>query len=180
MNLSDQVVARIRTFVPYAIGAALGWVFAVTGLDLTGDFQFALVAFSVAAVTNGWYITIRLIESRWPLVGVLLGFPKAPTYAQVDNLWASFVRTAIPTLVGAAIVTVAGLIARAVGFELSPDNLVLVIAAAVAIVESLYWQLAKVLLTRWPGLSWLLGTGAQPVYKETGDTETVAKVQVAG
>lgn len=170
--MNNSILGWIRTGVPYAIGAALGWVLVTFGLDLRGEFQVGLVAFLVAMVTNLYYFAVRLIEARFPWVGVFLGFPKAPSYQQVDNLWASFVRTAIPTLVGAVVVSLYALISAQLGNPLDAQQLAGVIAAAVAIVEAAYYALARALLSKWPGLSWLLGTDAPPAYQPGGDVET--------
>lgn len=159
MTPNDRLIAYIRTYVPYAIGAALAWLLTVSGWDLTGEFQIALVAFVVVAVTNLYYLLFRILESRIPWLGAFLGVPKAPEYVGVSNLWASFRRTAIPTLVGAIVTTL-----LAVWFHVDAATQSLLIAIGIAVIEAAYYGLARALITRWSGLAWMLGTDAPPTY----------------
>lgn len=149
----DRVLAFIRTYVPYSIGAILAWLLAVSRLDLTGPFQVGLVAFAVAVVTNVYYVLIRLLEYRFPMIGVLLGAPRQPEYTAVDNLWASLVRTAIPTLVAAVVITVIGAVVM-----LDAETSTTLIVVGTAIVQGLYYALAKAIIAKWPRASILLGT----------------------
>lgn len=158
-TVNDRLLAFIRTYVPYAIGGGLTWLLATYGLDLTGPFQVALVAFSTAVVTTVYYLAVRLIEDRLPMFGILLGAPRTPEYPQVSNLWASLVRTAIPTLVGALIVSLS-----AIWVHFDATSQALAIAAVTALVNAAYYTLAQLLTARWPRASWLLGTTTPPAY----------------
>lgn len=160
-TLNDRATGLIRTYVGYGVGAVLAWLLVHTGLDLTGPFQVALLVLLVAIVTNAYYFVVRLLEVRFPIVGVLLGIPKAPEYQAVDNLWASFVRTAIPTVVSAVVV---GFVA--VWIDLSADQQAAVITAVVAIVSSLYYTVARAVVARWPRTKVLLGVSTTPGYLE--------------
>ncbi|NQX36240.1 hypothetical protein [Herbiconiux sp. VKM Ac-2851] len=157
---NDTITAYIRTYVPYGIGAALAWLLATIGLDLTGDFQIALIALAVVLVTNAYYLAVRLLERVLPILGVLLGIPKTPEYGEVSNLWASFVRTAIPTLVGALVTTVLGII-----FHLDAQTQSVFIVLGIAVIEAAYYGLARNLVARYPGLVFLLGSDVTPVYE---------------
>lgn len=164
MTAHDKVLGYIRTGVPYAIGAFLSWILATTTLDLSGAPEVALIAFCVAAVTNLYYGVIRVVEVRFPLLGVFLGWPKAPQYAEVGNLWASLVRTCIPPIVGAVIVSGSAWIAQAFGVVIDAQAQAGSIVVAVAAVEAVYYAGARALLERFPGLAWLLGGDFRPSY----------------
>jgi hypothetical protein len=155
-TMNDRATGLIRTYVGYGIGAVLAWLLVHTGVDLHGPFQAAVLVLVVALVTNSYYLAIRLLEVRFPFVGVFLGIPKAPDY-----LAASFVRTAIPTVVSAVIVGVV-----AVWIDLNADQQASVIAAVVAIVSSLYYTVARSVVARWPRTKLLLGVSVTPGYLE--------------
>lgn len=158
---NDRIVGLIRTYVGYGIGAVLAWLLLRTGLDLRGPVQDALLVLVIALVTNGYYWLVRLLEVRFPALGVLLGIPKRPDYTAVDNLWASFVRTAIPTLVSAFVV---GVVASWV--TLSADQSVTVITVVSAAVSSAYYTVAAAVVARWPRARVLLGSAQTPTYRE--------------
>jgi len=156
--------ALIRTYVPYAIGLALAWLFVHIGFDLRGGpAEVALVAFTTAVAMNGYYALVRVIELRWPILGILLGLPKSPTYARVDDLWASLVRTSIPVVAAFALVTAAGYIAAWSGFVLEPGAIAQLTSLTVAVLSALYYSLARLILERFPSAYWLLGTGETPI-----------------
>lgn len=165
MTAHDKVLAYIRTYIPYAVGAVIAWLLATAHLDLRGAPEVALTAFAVALTTNLYYVVIRVLEDRLPVLGVFLGFPRAPEYANVSNLWASLVRTWIPPLVGALVVAVTAWAALALGVEPLPSEQAASVAVVgVAVVEGLYYAAARALLARWPRLSWLLGGDFAPTY----------------
>jgi len=160
---NERILAYIRTGVPYAIGSALAWVLVTFGLNLTGDFQFAAVTFAVAAVTNLYYWAARLIETRFPGAGVLLGWPAQPEYARVDNLWASLVRTAFPTLAAFLVSIVISALTAWTGQPIVIDQAGLAVIF-VAVFEFAYYAAAKQLVARYTWLTFLLGTAAVPAY----------------
>lgn len=158
MTPNDKVLGFIRTYIPYGISALLAWLLLNTGLDLTGEVQVALVTLTVALVTNAYYLLIRLVESRWPWVGVFLGWPKAPEYQAVDNLWGSLVRTLTPVLASFVVVTAAFYVAAWFGYQLSADMQAGAVVVVMGLFEALYYSAARFITTRWPWWSWLLGT----------------------
>jgi hypothetical protein len=160
MSPNDQVQSVIRTYVPYAVGAVLAWLLAKFTIDLTGEFQAALIAFVVVVVQNVYYFVIRLAETKLPMLGVLLGLPGKPTYGGVSDLWASVVRTGIPTIVGALVAVVASVLGN-VDVEATAGFTVFSIAVA----QAAYYALAQVAAERFPALTFLLGTGSTPSYE---------------
>ncbi len=168
--MNNQVISYIRTFIPWAVGAALTWVLIHTGIDFTGPVQVALIAFLVPLVQDGYYLLVRLIEQWLPWVGVLLGWPAQPIYLNVDALWASLVRTIIPSIAGAIIGFVVSL-----GLALDPATQSALIIGVVGIIQYAYYALARTLVAKWPGLAWLLGTSLTPTYAPVGSRTLIIK-----
>jgi hypothetical protein len=151
MTANGAALGYIRTFVPYGVGVVLGWLLLHTGLNLHGGFEAGLDAVLVAAVINVYYIVIRLVEEKEPAIGVLLGATSRPVYEDVSDLWNSFVRTAIPTLVSAIVL---GILATVI--HLDPVAQANVIALGVGVVSAAYYAAARAVAHKWPGLNFLL------------------------
>lgn len=152
MTPNDQVLAYIRTYVPYAIGAAVAWLLATFALQLPDEFVVAVIAFAVVAVQNVYYLVIRLLERWAPWLGVFLGFPKQPAYTGVADLWGSVVRTGIPTLAG----SILGVLA-AIGLQLDAQSQTGLIVILIGVLQATYYAGAKEIIARWPAAGWLLG-----------------------
>jgi hypothetical protein len=156
---NDKISALIRTYVPYAIGGALAWLLTVTAIDLSGEFEAALVALVLVVVQNVYYLVVRLGETRIPGLGILLGLPKAPEYDNVSNLWASVVRTGIPTIVGALI----GLVVVWLG-NIPADVSTGLTVTIIAVAQAAYYALAALVIEKWPRATALLGDIKAPGY----------------
>lgn len=97
-NSRIDPTAYIRTYVPIAIGAILGWAVttytvvadALTWLDSTiptllpgTDWRALLNAATIAGVTALYYWLARKVGARWPkLEKWLLGSSSTPTYVK--------------------------------------------------------------------------------------------------
>lgn len=160
MTLDQKITALIRTYVPYAIGAAVAWVLATFALDLTGPTEAALVAFTVVVVQNAYYLAIRLAEPKLPWLGALLGVTAVPEYTGVDNLWASVIRTGIPTVVGAAVTA----LASGLFLHLDAATQTGLIVGITGVVQAAYYALAAFLERRFPATRVLLGNVGTPEY----------------
>jgi hypothetical protein len=160
MTPNDKINSFIRTYVPYAIGAAVAYVLAATTIDLSGEFQTALIAIAVVVAQNVYYLAVRLAETKLPSLGVLLGLPEVPKYGAVNDLWASVVRTGIPTIVGALVAIVVAAIGGVEG-----DAATGVTVTAIAVAQAAYYAVAQWLTRRFPATGFLLGTSAQPAYE---------------
>lgn len=64
-----------RTLVPLVYVLLLKAGAAKLGID-----DAATQALAALIVTGGIYVTVRVVEQRWPAAGVLLGWPKSPSY----------------------------------------------------------------------------------------------------
>ncbi|TXH51196.1 MAG: hypothetical protein E6Q97_18915 [Desulfurellales bacterium] len=77
MNLSDRVVAIIRTVVPAAVGTGIVLVEEQLQIDLDNE---AIMIGAVAVTTGAFYAIVRWAEERWPKTGWLLGVRRVLTY----------------------------------------------------------------------------------------------------
>lgn len=78
--LSNYVISAIRTYVPIAAGLLLTWLASSLKIVIDPGSQAGLVALCVAALSTGYYALARLLEGKFPKLGVLLGVPARPTY----------------------------------------------------------------------------------------------------
>lgn len=157
MTPNDQVLAFIRTYVPYAIGAGAAWLLVAFAIHLPDDLLVALTAFFVVAAQNVYYLLIRLVERQVPWLGVLLGWPKQPTYTGVADLWGSVLRTGLPTLAGALVFGIGYLIATIFGFHLDAQSQTGLIVIILGVLQGAYYAAAKWIIAKIPAAGWLLG-----------------------
>jgi len=75
--MNPFVASLIRTIVPLTAGAIISWL-ALVNLELDVEGQSALTALLTSALTGAYYIVVRLIETKVPQVGWLLGLAKTP------------------------------------------------------------------------------------------------------
>lgn len=149
---NDQLLAYIRTYVPYGIGVFAAWLLATFAFRLPDELVIALTAFAVVATQNVYYLLVRLLERQVPWLGWLLGFPKQPAYTGVADLWGSVIRTGIPTLAGAIL----GVLA-AIGLHLDADSQTGLVVIIIGVLQALYYAAAKAIISRVPAAGWLLG-----------------------
>jgi hypothetical protein len=84
MNLGDNVISLIRTYVPMAVGFALS-LFVSHGLNVDPSLKITLTALITSGLSAAWYTLVRLLESMWPGFGWLLGVAKTPAYGTEDK-----------------------------------------------------------------------------------------------
>ena len=78
MTLSDYLVSVVRTFVPVVVSFAVA---RLVGLGIEVD-SAAVEPVVAGLVVGAYYAVVRAAESRWPIVGVLLGWKAAPKYSE--------------------------------------------------------------------------------------------------
>lgn len=71
------VISLIRSNVPVAVGALLTWLISF-GIVVPEEGRIGLTSFLFFFLTGFYYLVVRLLEERFPQVGILLGFPKSP------------------------------------------------------------------------------------------------------
>lgn len=76
MNPTAYGRSLIRTIVPIAVGALVGWL-ATRGITVDASVIIPAVDGIAAAL---YYAGVRALEQRWPRLGWLLGSPGAPSY----------------------------------------------------------------------------------------------------
>lgn len=76
--MSDYLASLIRTWVPLGVAVLIAWLSSL-GIHVSDDTRSALVSGIGALVAALYYAAVRLLEQRWPWLGLLLGTTKAPT-----------------------------------------------------------------------------------------------------
>jgi hypothetical protein len=71
------VISLVRTFVPTVVGALFVWL-ASFGIEVPEDGRVGLTSFLFVLFTGLYYLVVRLLEERFPQLGILLGFAKSP------------------------------------------------------------------------------------------------------
>lgn len=71
------VISLIRTNVPILVGAFVTWLISL-GIEVPEEGLVGLTVFFVALISGLYYLVVRLLEERFPVVGILLGFAKSP------------------------------------------------------------------------------------------------------
>lgn len=77
--MSDFLTSLIRTYVPIIVGSFVGWL-AVKGVSLDPNAIAGLTAFLGGLFSAVYYLVVRLLERKFPQVGILLGSTKKPEY----------------------------------------------------------------------------------------------------
>lgn len=72
--MADLMPSLIRTLVPIVVGPLV----ARFGLDVNDPDNLALVS---AVISYLFYVLVRLVETRYPAFGYLLGIAKQPAYS---------------------------------------------------------------------------------------------------
>jgi hypothetical protein len=75
-STSDLGTSVVRTIVPIVVGLVVALA-AKAGLHLTSASVTPIIASGVGAA---YYAAVRLLEQKWPALGVLLGSATQPVY----------------------------------------------------------------------------------------------------
>lgn len=161
MNVRNAI---IRTLTAYVVGAVLAGLVLVQ-ITVPPEGEQALTAFLTIVFANAYYLLVNLLArlpwfDRW--IGYLLIIPTEPTYGGHDLLW-GFVRTLIPSIVGALLALIPATI-----IVIDDGVRTTIILTVTTATQAGYYSLVKWLETK-PHLRWislLLGStpSTQPVY----------------
>lgn len=77
--LKDMSTSLKRTYVPIAVGALISWL-STRGLEVSDETATALVVTMTGFWQAAYYTTARLVETRYPQLGFLLGSKQQPKY----------------------------------------------------------------------------------------------------
>lgn len=75
--MSTGIISWIRTIVPIVMGGFVAWLVAL-GVHLDKGTEDALVVAVTGLCIAVYYTLARLLEKRFPTLGVLLGVAKTP------------------------------------------------------------------------------------------------------
>jgi hypothetical protein len=79
-TLRDKLASLVRTGVPYLIGLGLAFLARWKGWVLDEESSADLMAGAAYIAGSAYYALVRWAESKWPRLGVLLGWKVQPTY----------------------------------------------------------------------------------------------------
>lgn len=77
----DYSVSVVRTVTPLLVGLIIG----VIGTEIAGLDEASLTPVISAVVAAVYHAAVRLLEEKYPKVGVLLGWKSAPTYSKPSD-----------------------------------------------------------------------------------------------
>ncbi len=77
--MTDFVTSLVRTYVPIVVGSVVAWL-ATKGINLDKDAAEGLTVFLGALFSGVYYLVARLLEKKWPELGMLLGKAVTPKY----------------------------------------------------------------------------------------------------
>lgn len=76
MNVRDILKSSVRTVVPIVVGLVISWL---SGIGIDAD-PTAVENGVTVLIMGGYHTLIRLLESKWPWFGTLLGWAVPPSY----------------------------------------------------------------------------------------------------
>lgn len=79
--MNSFVISQIRTYVPILVGALVAWLITV-GVELDSDTQAGIIVALTGLLQGLYYFIVRLLEKKWPKIGVLLGVASKPVYTE--------------------------------------------------------------------------------------------------
>lgn len=77
--MNDIVISAIRTGIP-GIAGAVGAFLASKGIEVSPEALAGLISFLTALFSGLYYLVARILETKYPKAGYLLGVPKQPKY----------------------------------------------------------------------------------------------------
>ncbi|WP_424533617.1 hypothetical protein ACOZ38_25110 [Sphaerisporangium viridialbum] len=79
MSTFDLLANWIRTGVAAAVGAGIGW-FTTKGFVVDPASSTLVISGAGGLFTLVYQVLVTSLQTRWPIVGILLGVPRVPTY----------------------------------------------------------------------------------------------------
>jgi hypothetical protein len=80
--MDDLGPSLIRTWTPIMVGGLISWS-ASLGINVDTQTKGSLMIAATALTSGAYYTAARLLERRFPKLGILLGTKGQPTYAVV-------------------------------------------------------------------------------------------------
>lgn len=80
--MNDVITSLVRTYVPVIVGSVIAWL-AARGINVDEATGAAAITALTGAIILAYYTVVRLLERKFPKIGVLLGSTKKPEYTEV-------------------------------------------------------------------------------------------------
>jgi hypothetical protein len=80
--MNNLITSLIRTYVPIIVGSVISFLAVEHGFAVEPDIQNQLVAGLTGVIIAAYYLVARLLERKFPELGVLLGSKQKPTYVE--------------------------------------------------------------------------------------------------
>lgn len=77
--MSDFIISFIRTAVPMLVGTVSSYLI-TKGVEVTPELQIQLIGLLTSVISLAYYSLARLLETKYPKLGIMLGIPKTPIY----------------------------------------------------------------------------------------------------
>lgn len=81
--MSDVITSLVRTYVPVIVGSFISWL-ATRGINVDEGTAAAAVTALTGAIILAYYTIVRLLERKFPRIGVLLGSTRKPEYTEPE------------------------------------------------------------------------------------------------
>jgi hypothetical protein len=72
------LLSFVRTIVPAIVGQVMGYLTVTLGLEVDPQFEGALTAVLGTVFMAIYYLIVRVIEMKFPQIGILLGWAASP------------------------------------------------------------------------------------------------------
>lgn len=83
--MTNFLVSLIRTWVPIGVGSLISFLVVNYGLVVDENLTAQLAAGLTGLIIAGYYLLARLLERKFPQLGVLLGSTQKPVYVEAEN-----------------------------------------------------------------------------------------------
>lgn len=84
--MNALALSLIRTWVPIGVGALASWLLVTFSLELDARTQTGMIVALTGLLQAIYYGLVRVLETRYPGVGALLGWSKSPdTYSKGET-----------------------------------------------------------------------------------------------
>ena len=80
--MTNFFISLVRTYVPIAVGSVISFLVVNYGLVVDESITAQLVAGLTGLIIAGYYLLARLLERKFPALGVLLGSTQKPVYVE--------------------------------------------------------------------------------------------------
>lgn len=83
--MNNFFISLVRTYVPIAVGSVISYLVVNYGLVVDPAITNQLVAGLTGLIIAGYYLLARLLERKFPQLGLLLGSTQKPVYIEQDT-----------------------------------------------------------------------------------------------